>query len=344
MENNSEKNQLAISDYDKEKYLDDIVEEANDYKKENPDKLFSIGTNKFTRITSYISNLFSTGKLRKNVSKSELYNILDGQEYVIRGNLLGISQREKGELNKSVQLSMKNRLVSAFKKFLPNSDDKEIMVMVDNLYRGNGEDYSINLLDEKIPSEYIEKIETIINNANNKRTELGNEFLKEQNNILNKKMNRNKMDNLIMTEDALDDVDRFLITPINLKRAKEEIEKSRGFFARFRKEDKNIKLLAQKAKDNFKPYNPILSKVYRRYVKRKELEISEVPEEKNIEEQEQAKVEEIKPIDFNNFFDDLMSKVNVTDFGEMSDEDKVLGNYIESVNKKYEEEKKKTHN
>ncbi len=252
---------LTLSDDEKIEYLNKLKDERDEYKRKNADKSWVLDTDTLAIATKYTSDLYNSGKLKGNVDRDFLQQTLSTQERVVRSELLGVANN--GKPMSSVTQKTKNMLADSFREILSprkdvsswpvksfKDDDEQLRTLIDELY--GGERYNINILDKKMSNEAMEKVKILIEATNQKRAELS-KAVSDKNKF--DSLSSERKEEIVRLERAIEDIDKYLIAPINVKRAQEELKKSRGIFGRFFRFDKNIEELARTSKEDFVPYD-----------------------------------------------------------------------------------------
>ncbi len=226
----------ALSNNDKISYLKGLVSESKkNFKLSGGDYYKFKDDSEITRVTDYIDSFDNISSVIGFRDRNHLSKLIGENVNNSRSDILAANSDEIKE---------------AMKVFLPTLSDSDITALYSSVY-GDEVD-KVKFLDEKLPSDCTE-LETLIKNLNavNKQV-LSYITNKDKFDSLSNDAEKNKVKEI---QKKIAIINKYLISPINLKNASQQIERTKMATRIFNRNgvDTNISDLSKKAREGLKP-------------------------------------------------------------------------------------------
>ena len=312
------------------------TEDIIKYLKENTDNLDKSvpeNTDFISKISRNISKLFNSGKLSKIGFKKQLHKFTT-QQFLNYKNLVllndggsfgkEVSKDIKQELKDSIEIIMKA------KKPEDRHSKERINDFVESMY-GSMSSYNVHILDENIKSSESSSLTDIVKLTNLARkkieaetkgdTKMDDEARRQEFIALPD----DKKERIVKLSKSIDCIDKYLISAINVRNAKQQVNRSKGLFGRFKKYDNFIGELSSIA-SNFIPRSKDATDVLATYDEEKELQENlqkNYESFKNLNEQVNSQ-DEVAKSDVHNEQENQIDPDSIFKNGEKIDVDKLL--------------------
>ncbi len=312
------------------------TEDIIKYLKENTDNLDKSvpeNTDFISKISRNISKLFNSGKLSKIGFKKQLHKFTT-QQFLNYKNLVLLNDGGSfgKEVSKDIKQELKDSIEIIMKAKKPEdrySKDR-INDFVESMY-GSMSSYNVHILDENIKSSESDSLTDIVKLTNLARkkieaetkgdTKMDDEARRQEFIALPD----DKKERIVKLSKSIDCIDKYLISAINVRNAKQQVNRSKGLFGRFKKYDNFIGELSSIA-SNFIPRSKDATDVLATYDEEKELQENlqkNYESFKNLNEQVNSQ-DEVAKSDVHNEQENQIDPDSIFKNGEKIDVDKLL--------------------
>ena len=252
------------------------------YLKENTDNLDKSvpeNTDFISKISRNISKLFNSGKLSKIGFKKQLHKFTT-QQFLNYKKLLLLN--DGGSFGKEVSKDIKQELKDSIKVIMKAQNEKDryskerINDFVESMY-GSMSSYNVHILDENIKSSESNSLTDIVKLTNLARKKI--EAVTKGDTKMDDEARRQEFialpddqkERIAKLSKSIDCIDKYLISAINVRNAKQQVDRSKGLFGRFKKYDNFIGELSSIA-SNFIPRSKDATDVLATYDEEKKLQ------------------------------------------------------------------------
>ena len=312
------------------------TEDIIKYLKENTDNLDKSvpeNTDFISKISRNISKLFNSGKLSKIGFKKQLHKFTT-QQFLNYKNLVLLN--DGGSFGKEVSKDIKQELKDSIEVIMKAKKPEDryskdrINDFVESMY-GSMSSYNVHILDENIKSSESDSLTDIVKLTNLARkkieaetkgdTKMDDEARRQEFIALPD----DKKERIVKLSKSIDCIDKYLISAINVRNAKQQVNRSKGLFGRFKKYDNFIGELSSIA-SNFIPRSKDATDVLATYDEEKELQENlqkNYESFKNLNEQVNSQ-DEVAKSDVHNEQENQIDPDSIFKNGEKIDVDKLL--------------------
>ena len=312
------------------------TEDIIKYLKENTDNLDKSvpeNTDFISKISRNISKLFNSGKLSKIGFKKQLHKFTT-QQFLNYKNLVLLN--DGGSFGKEVSKDIKQELKDSIEVIMKAKKPEDryskdrINDFVESMY-GSMSSYNVHILDENIKSSESDSLTDIVKLTNLARkkieaetkgdTKMDDEARRQEFIALPD----DKKERIVKLSKSIDCIDKYLISAINVRNAKQQVNRSKGLFGRFKKYDNFIGELSSIA-SNFIPRSKDATDVLATYDEEKELQENlqkNYESFKNLNEQVNSQ-DEVAKSDVHNEQENQIDPDSIFKDGEKIDVDKLL--------------------
>ena len=312
------------------------TEDIIKYLKENTDNLDKSvpeNTDFISKISRNISKLFNSGKLSKIGFKKQLHKFTT-QQFLNYKNLVLLNDGGSfgKEVSKDIKQELKDSIEIIMKAKKPEDrySKERINDFVESMY-GSMSSYNVHILDENIKSSESSSLTDIVKLTNLARkkieaetkgdTKMDDEARRQEFIALPD----DKKERIVKLSKSIDCIDKYLISAINVRNAKQQVNRSKGLFGRFKKYDNFIGELSSIA-SNFIPRSKDATDVLATYDEEKELQENlqkNYESFKNLNEQVNSQ-DEVAKSDVHNEQENQIDPDSIFKNGEKIDVDKLL--------------------
>ena len=312
------------------------TEDIIKYLKENTDNLDKSvpeNTDFISKISRNISKLFNSGKLSKIGFKKQLHKFTT-QQFLNYKNLVLLNDGGSfgKEVSKDIKQELKDSIEIIMKAKKPEDrySKERINDFVESMY-GSMSSYNVHILDENIKSSESSSLTDIVKLTNLARkkieaetkgdTKMDDEARRQEFIALPD----DKKERIVKLSKSIDCIDKYLISAINVRNAKQQVNRSKGLFGRFKKYDNFIGELSSIA-SNFIPSSKDATDVLATYDEEKELQENlqkNYESFKNLNEQVNSQ-DEVAKSDVHNEQENQIDPDSIFKNGEKIDVDKLL--------------------
>lgn len=312
------------------------TEDIIKYLKENTDNLDKSvpeNTDFISKISRNISKLFNSGKLSKIGFKKQLHKFTT-QQFLNYKNLVLLN--DGGSFGKEVSKDIKQELKDSIEVIMKAKKPEDryskdrINDFVESMY-GSMSSYNVHILDENIKSSESDSLTDIVKLTNLARkkietetkgdTKMDDEARRQEFSALPD----DKKERIAKLSKSIDCIDKYLISAINVRNAKQQVDRSKGLFGRFKKYDNFIGELSSIA-SNFIPRSKDATDVLATYDEEKKLQANlqkNYESFKNLNEQVNSQ-DEVAKSDVHNEQENQIDPDSIFKNGEKIDVDKLL--------------------
>ena len=312
------------------------TEDIIKYLKENTDNLDKSvpeNTDFISKISRNISKLFNSGKLSKIGFKKQLHKFTT-QQFLNYKNLVLLN--DGGSFGKEVSKDIKQELKDSIEVIMKAKKPEDryskdrINDFVESMY-GSMSSYNVHILDENIKSSESDSLTDIVKLTNLARkkieaetkgdTKMDDEARRQEFIALPD----DKKERIVKLSKSIDCIDKYLISAINVRNAKQQVNRSKGLFGRFKKYDNFIGELSSIA-SNFIPRSKDATDVLATYDEEKELQENlqkNYESFKNLNKQVNSQ-DEVAKSDVHNEQENQIDPDSIFKNGEKIDVDKLL--------------------
>lgn len=312
------------------------TEDIIKYLKENTDNLDKSvpeNTDFISKISRNISKLFNSGKLSKIGFKKQLHKFTT-QQFLNYKNLVLLNDGGSfgKEVSKDIKQELKDSIEIIMKAKKPEDrySKERINDFVESMY-GSMSSYNVHILDENIKSSESSSLTDIVKLTNLARkkieaetkgdTKMDDEARRQEFIALPD----DKKERIVKLSKSIDCIDKYLISAINVRNAKQQVDRSKGLFGRFKKYDNFIGELSSIA-SNFIPRSKDATDVLATYDEEKELQENlqkNYESFKNLNKQVNSQ-DEVAKSDVHNEQENQIDPDSIFKNGEKIDVDKLL--------------------
>ena len=312
------------------------TEDIIKYLKENTDNLDKSvpeNTDFISKISRNISKLFNSGKLSKIGFKKQLHKFTT-QQFLNYKNFLLLN--DGGSFGKEVSKDIKQELKDSIEVIMKAKKPEDryskdrINDFVESMY-GSMSSYNVHILDENIKSSESNSLTDIVKLTNLARkkietetkgdTKMDDEARRQEFSALPD----DKKERIAKLSKSIDCIDKYLISAINVRNAKQQVDRSKGLFGRFKKYDNFIGELSSIA-SNFIPRSKDATDVLATYDEEKKLQANlqkNYESFKDLNEQVNSQ-DEVAKSDVHNEQKNQIDPDSIFKNGETIDVDKLL--------------------
>ena len=312
------------------------TEDIIKYLKENTDNLDKSvpeNTDFISKISRNISKLFNSGKLSKIGFKKQLHKFTT-QQFLNYKNFLLLN--DGGNFGKEVSKDIKQELKDSIEVIMKAKKPEDryskdrINDFVESMY-GSMSSYNVHILDENIKSSESNSLTDIVKLTNLARkkietetkgdTKMDDEARRQEFSALPD----DKKERIAKLSKSIDCIDKYLISAINVRNAKQQVDRSKGLFGRFKKYDNFIGELSSIA-SNFIPRSKDATDVLATYDEEKKLQANlqkNYESFKDLNEQVNSQ-DEVAKSDVHNEQKNQIDPDSIFKNGETIDVDKLL--------------------